>query len=113
MELTLKIIKYSLAVFILLTLLSCSEDTNEVKNKILLNGNSVRLSEDNFEKFKNLLININPKNCNSTKLNDFFKSLDQSFNKDNFTLKFTDSENYEKTIKFQKPNCINQKMKKL
>ena len=30
-ELTLKIIKYSLNVFILLTLLSCSEDTNEVK----------------------------------------------------------------------------------
>lgn len=45
------------------------------------------------------------------KLNDFFKGLNQSFDKNNFTLKFIDSENYEKTIEFQKPNCMNQKMK--
>jgi len=109
----LKLIKYSLNVFIILTLLSCSEDTNEVKNKIFLNGYSIGLSKENFEKLNNLLINFNPKNCNSTKLNYFFKGLDQSFDKNNFTLKFTDSENYEKTIKFQKPNCMNQKMKKL
>ena len=112
-ELILKIIKYSLNVFILLTLLSCSEDTNEVKNKIFLNGNSVELSSENFEKLNNLLIKVNPKNCNSTKLNDFFKDLDQSFDKNNFTLKFTDSENYEQTIIFQKPNCMNEKIKKL
>ena len=112
-ELILKIIKYSLNVFILLTLLSCSEDTNEVKNKIFLNGISVELSSENFEKLNNLLIKVNPKNCNSMSLNDFFIDLDQSFDKNNFTLKFTDSENYEQTIKFQKPNCMNQKMKKL
>ena len=47
------------------------------------------------------------------KLNNFFKSIDQIFDKNNFTLKFTDSENYENTIKFQNPNCINKKMKKL
>ncbi|MDC1133520.1 hypothetical protein OAT42_01215 [Alphaproteobacteria bacterium] len=109
----MKIIKYSLNVFIILTLLSCSEDTNEVKNKIFLNGNSIGLSKENFEKLNNLLINFNLKNCNSMKLNNFFKGLDQSFDKNNFTLKFTDSENFEKTIKFQKPNCMNQKMKKL
>ena len=109
----MKIIKYSLNVFILLTLLSCSEDTNEVTNKIFLNGNSVELSSENFEKLNNLLIKVNPKNCNSMSLNDFFIDLDQSFDKNNFTLKFTDSENYEQTIKFQKPNCMNQKMKKL
>ena len=109
----MKIIKYSLCILIFLTLLSCSEDANEVKNKIFLNGNSVELSSENFEKLNNLLINVNPKNCNSTKLKDFFKVLDQSFDKNNFTLKFTDSENYEKTIKFQKPNCMNQKIKKL
>ena len=109
----MKIIKYSLNVFILLTLLSCSEDTNEVKNKIFLNGNSVGLSSENFEELNNLLIKVNPKNCNSTKLNNFFKDLDQSFDKNNFTLKFTDSENYEQTITFQKPNCMNRKMKKL
>ena len=112
-ELTLKIIKYSIKVFILLTLLSCSEDTNEVKNKIFLNGISFELSSKNFEKLNNLLIKVNPKNCNSMRLNNFFKDLDQSFDKNNFTLKFTNSENYEQTIKFQKPNCVNQKMKKL
>jgi len=109
----LKIIKYSLNVFILLTLLSCSEDTKEVKNKIFLNGNSVELSEENFKKLNNLLINVDQKNCNSTKLNNFFKGLEQSFNKNNFSLKFTDSDNYEKTITFQKPNCRNVKMKKI
>ena len=112
-ELTLKIIKYLLNVFILLTLLSCSEDTKEAKNKIFLNGNSVELSSENFEKLNNLLIKVNPKNCNSKMLNDFFKDLDQSFDKNNFSLKFTDSENSEQTIKFKKPNCLNQKMKKL
>ena len=110
--LTLKIIKYSLKLFILLTLLSCSDDTNEVKNKISLNGNSIELSSENFEKLNNLLIKVNPKNCNLKRLNDFFIDLDQSFDKNNFTLKFTDSENYEQTIKFQNPNCMNQKMKK-
>ena len=109
----LKSIKHSINVFILLNLLSCSEDLNEVKNKIFLNGNSIGLSSENFEKLNNLLINVNPKNCNSTKLKDFFKVIDQSFDKNNFTLKFTDSDNYEKTIKFQKPNCMNQKIKKL
>ena len=84
-----------------------------MKNKIFLNGNGVGLSWKNFKKLNNLLINVNPKNCNSTKLKDFFKVLDQSFDKNNFTLKFTDSDNYEKTIKFQKPNCMNQKIKKL
>ena len=112
-ELTLKIIKYLLNVFILLTLLSCSEDNNEAKKKIFLNGNSVELSSENFEKLNNLLIKVNPKNCNSKMLNDFFKDLDQSFDKNNFSLKFTDSENSEQTIKFKKPNCLNQKMKKL
>ena len=106
----MKIIKYSLNVFILLTLLSCSEDTKEVKNKIFLNGNSVELSEENFKKLNNLLINVDQKNCNSTKLNDFFKGLDQSFNKNNFSLKVIDSDNYEKTITFQKPNCISKEM---
>ena len=109
----MKIVKYSLNVFILLTLFSCSEDTKEVKNKILLNGNSIELSDESFEKLNNLLINDNSKNCNSTKLNDFFKGLDQSFDKNNFNLKFTDSKNYEKSIKFQKPNCISEEMKKL
>lgn len=109
----MKIVKYSLIFFILLILFNCSEDSKEVKNKILLNGNSIELSDENFEKLNNMLINVNSKNCNSTKLNDFFKGLDQSFDKNNFTLKFTDSENYEQTIKFQKPNCMNQKMKKL
>ena len=111
-ELTLKIIKYSLNVFILLTLFSCSE----VKNKILLNGNSLELSDENFEKLNNLLINFNSKNCNSTKLNDFFKVLDQSFDQNNFTLKFTVSNNYEKTIKtikFKKPNCVTEEMNQL
>ena len=109
----MKLIKYSLNVFFLLNLLSCSENLNELKNKIFLNGNSIELSSENFEKLDNLLINVNPKNCNSTKLKDFFKVIDQSFDKNNFTLKFTDSENYEKTIKFQKPNCVNQEIKKL
>ena len=75
-ELTLKIIKYSLNFSIILTLVSCSDDSNEVKNKIFLNGNSVELSSENFEKLNNLLIKVNPKNCNSTMLNDFFKDLD-------------------------------------
>ena len=109
----MKILKYYLNIFILLTLFSCSEDTKDVKNKILLNGKSIELSDKNFKKLNNLLINVNSKNCNSTKLNDFFKGLEQSFDKNNFTLKFTDSENYEKTIKFQKPSCMNEKMKKL
>ena len=111
-ELTLKI-KFFVNIFILLILLSCSEDTNEVKNKIFLDGNNIELSSEDFEKLNNLLVKVNPKNCNSMMLNDFFKDLDQSFDKNNFTLKFTDSENYEQTIKFQKPNCMNQKMKKL
>ena len=109
----MKIVKYYLSIFILLTLFSCGEDNKEINNKILLNGKSVELSNENFKKLNNLLINVNSKNCNSTELNDFFKSLDQSFDKNNFTLKITDSENYEKTIKFQKPNCMNQKIKKL
>ena len=106
-------IKFFVNIFILLILLSCSEDTNEVKNKIFLDGNNIELSSEDFEKLNNLLVKVNPKNCNSMMLNDFFKDLDQSFDKNNFTLKFTDSENYEQTIKFQKPNCMNQKMKKL
>ena len=109
----MKIIKYSLCILIFLTLLSCSEDANEVKNKIFLNGNSVELSLENFEKLNNFLIKVNPKNCNSTMLKDFFKDLDQSFDENNFTLKFTDSDNNEQTIKFQKPNCMYQKMKNL
>ena len=112
-KLTMKIVKYSLNIFILSILLSCSEDTKEVKNKILLNGNILEISDENFEKLNNLLINFNSKNCNSTKLNDFFKGLDQSFDKNNFTLKFTDSKNYEKTIKFQNPHCISEKIEKL
>ena len=112
-ELTMKIVKYSLIFFILLILFNCSEDSKEVKNKILLNGNSIELSDENFEKLNNMLINVNSKNCNSTKLNDFFKGLDQSFDKNNFTLRFSDSKNSEKTIRFQKPNCISEEMKKL
>ena len=109
----MKLIKYSLNIFILLTLLSCSEDPNEVKKTILLNGNSVELSLEKFEKLNNLMIYVNPKDCNSMKLNEFFEVIHQSFDKNNFTLKFTDSENYEKTVKFQKPNCMNEKIKKL
>ena len=109
----MKIIKFYLNIFILLTFFSCSEVTKEVKNKILLNGKKVELSNENFKKLNNLFTNVNSKNCNSMKLNNFFKSIDQIFDKNNFTLKFTDSENYENTIKFQNPNCINEKMKKL
>ena len=81
--------------------------------KIIKKWNSIELSEKNFKILNNLLIDVNSKNCNSTKLNEFFKGLDQSFDKNNFTLKFIDNESYEKTIKFQKPNCMNEKMKKL
>ena len=109
----MKIVKYSLNFFILLILLSCSEDSKKVKNKILLDGNGVELSDEEFEKLNNLLITVNSKNCNSSKLNDFFKDLDQNFDKNNFTLTFTDSNNYEKTIKFQKPNCISEEIEKL
>ena len=70
-------------------------------------------NSEEFEKLNNLLITVNSKNCNSSKLNDFFKDLDQNFDKNNFTLTFTDSNNYEKTIKFQKPNCISEEIEKL
>ena len=69
-------------------------------NKIFLNGNSVELSSENFEKLNNLLIKVNPKNCNSKILNDFFKDLDQSFDKNNFTLKFTFQFTFQFTFDF-------------
>ena len=116
-ELTLNIIKYSLNIFILLTLLSCSEE-NEKKtsNSAIMtlssyNGSNQKIiSEFNVPKLKTILNSKDTKDiCHSNLLKNYFSELNINFDQNNFKLVMAEEtkNNNSKTtsIKYKNGNC--------
>ena len=116
-ELTLKIIKYSLNIFILLTLLSCSEENEKKTSNTAIitlssyNGSNQKIiSEFNIPKLKTILNSKDTKDiCHSNLLKNYFSELNINFDQSNFKLVMAEEtkNNNSKTtsIKYKNGNC--------
>ena len=116
-ELTLKIIKYSLNIFILLTLLSCSEENEKKTSNAAImtlssyNGSNQKIiSKFDFPKLKTIINSKDTKDiCHSNLLKNYFSELNINFDQNNFKLVMTEEtkNNNSKTtsIKYKNGNC--------
>ena len=116
-ELTLKIIKYSLNIFILLTLLSCSEENEKKTSNTAImtlssyNGSNQKIiSEFDVPKLKTIINSKDTKDiCHSNLLKNYFSELNINFDQNNFKLVIAEEtkNNNSKTtsIKYKNGNC--------
>ena len=116
-ELTLNIIKYSLNIFILLTLLSCSEENEKKTSNTAImtlssyNGSNQKIiSEFNVPKLKTIINSKDTKDiCHSNLLKNYFSELNINFDQNNFKLVMaeeTKNNNFKTTsIKYKNGNC--------
>ena len=116
-ELTLNIIKYSLNIFILLTLLSCSEENEKKTSNTAImtlssyNGSNQKIiSEFNVPKLKTIINSKDTKDiCHSNLLKNYFSELNINFDQSNFKLVMAEEtkNNNSKTtsIKYKNGNC--------
>ena len=113
----MKIIKYSLNIFILLTLLSCSEENEKKTSNTAImtlssyNGSNQKIiSEFNVPKLKTIFNSKDTKDiCHSNLLKNYFSELNINFDQSNFKLVMAEEtkNNNSKTtsIKYKNGNC--------
>ena len=113
----MKIIKYSLNLFILLTLFSCSEENEKKTSNTAImtlssyNGSNQKIiSEFDVPKLKTIINSKDTKDiCHSNLLKNYFSELNINFDQNNFKLVIAEEtkNNNSKTtsIKYKNGNC--------